>query len=68
MVYLEEEDASFILPSSSLCKLSVQLHNLNHENKDQSPELFKRFTAAFIEINVLETTESGNCTKAIKFA
>lgn len=44
------------------------MHILNHEDKDQSSELFKRFTAAFIEINVLETTESGNGAKAITFA
>lgn len=57
-----------MLSTSSLCKRSVQLHILKHKNKDQSSELFKRFTAAFIEINVLETTVSGNGAKAIKFA
>lgn len=54
MAQVEEKDAPFILSTGSLCKMPMLLHSQNHEKRDQSSELFKRFTAAFVEINVLE--------------
>lgn len=38
------------------------------EEKGQTPQLLSRFSAVFIEINVLETAEVENGTKAITFA
>lgn len=38
------------------------------EERGQAPQLLARFSAVFIEINVLETAEVENGTKAITFA
>lgn len=44
------------------------MHTLKQEEKGQYLQFLRRFSAVLIEINVLETTEVENGTKAITFA